>query len=164
LALPFVMVYGAESPQRRALADKHAQLGRMLKTIDATITSEKGGCTIDEKEMFEVFGEYDPARYEAEAERRWGASNAYQESARRSKRYTKDDWAAIKAENDALNGTLAALMAADVPASDARAMDLAEEHRLQIDRRFSDTYDRVRPGLAIYLHDAIIANAARHAG
>jgi hypothetical protein len=61
-------------------------------------------------------------------------------------------------------------------------MDLAEEHRLQIDRRFypvssemhvglaemyivdprfAANYDKVRPGLAQYMHDAILANAAR---
>jgi hypothetical protein len=61
-------------------------------------------------------------------------------------------------------------------------MDLAEEHRQQIHRRFYDcgydmhrgladmyvadprftaTYDAVRPGLAQYLRDAIHANADR---
>ncbi len=30
------------------------------------------------------------------------------------------------------------------------------------DPRFTATYDAVRPGMARYLHDAIVANAARH--
>ena len=63
-------------------------------------------------------------------------------------------------------------------------MDLAEEHRRQIDRyfyacgpefhrglgdmyvadpRFTATYDAVAPGLAAYLRDAIHANADRAA-
>lgn len=64
------------------------------------------------------------------------------------------------------------------------AMDLAEEHRQQIcsfyyrcsyeihtglgemyvaDERFTATYEAVRPGMAAYLRDAILANAVRHA-
>jgi hypothetical protein len=32
------------------------------------------------------------------------------------------------------------------------------------DPRFTATYEKIAPGLAQYLHDAIKANAARHAG
>jgi hypothetical protein len=32
------------------------------------------------------------------------------------------------------------------------------------DPRFTATYEKIAPGLAQYLHDAIVANAARHAG
>ena len=41
-------------------------------------------------------------------------------------------------------------------AEDPTAMYLA-------DPRFTKTYEDVRPGLVQYLHDAILANAARHA-
>jgi hypothetical protein len=32
------------------------------------------------------------------------------------------------------------------------------------DPRFTATYEQISPGLAQYVHDAIKANAARHAG
>ena len=51
------------------------------------------------EEKFEVFGERDPSQYEAEAEQRWGETDAYQESERRTREYTKDDWLQIKAED-----------------------------------------------------------------
>jgi MerR family transcriptional regulator, thiopeptide resistance regulator len=81
-----------------------------------------------------------------------------------------------------VDGT-AALMDEGVPAGDPRAMDLAEEHRAQIDRwfypcsqemhvglgqmyvadpRFAKNYEKVRVGMAQYVCDAIKANAARH--
>jgi hypothetical protein len=62
-------------------------------------------------------------------------------------------------------------------------MDGAEAHRRQIsdwfydctyeihrglaamylaDPRFTATYEKIAPGLAQYVHDAIVANAARH--
>ena len=86
--------------------------------------------------MFEVFGDFDPAEHEAEAEARWGETEAYKESARRTRRYTKDDWKRFKAESDAVNEAIAALMDEGVAADDPRAMDAVERHRLLIDTWF----------------------------
>ena len=75
-------------------------------------------------------------------------------------------------------------MKAGVAADSHEVMNLAEEHRLHISRwfydcgydihrglgemyvadpRFAAYYDGVAPGLAIYLRDAILANADRKA-
>ena len=72
------------------------------------------------------------------------------------------------------------MIEAGLPSEGTEAMDLAEEHRQQIsqwfyecsyeihtgladmyvaDERFRSVYERIRPGLAQYLHDAIHANA-----
>lgn len=69
-----------------------------------------------------------------------------------------------------------------MPATDTSAMDAVERHRLQItewfypcsremhaelgkmyvaDPRFRATYEKIRPGLAQYVHDAIAANLER---
>ncbi len=98
--------------------------------------------------------------------------------------YTKADWLRIKAEGQAPIEQVVAAMRASHPADGAGAMDGAEAHRLQIndafyecsyeihvglaemylaDARFTATYEKIAPGLAQYLHDAIKANAARHA-
>jgi DNA-binding transcriptional MerR regulator len=168
--------------QRRMLAEKSARLALMVEAVEAAIDATEGGVRMDAEDMFEAFGEFDPKEYEKEAEDRWGNTDAYKESAHRTKRYTKDDWVEIKAESEAVSAGLAALMDEGVPATDPRAMDLAEQHRLQIDRRFypcshemhcslaemyvadprfTANYEKVRPGLARYMHDAILANAAR---
>jgi DNA-binding transcriptional MerR regulator len=173
---------GALRMQRRMLQDKAAQLTLMAEAVDVAIDAEKGGVTLDAKDMLEVFGDFDPKEYEKEAEERWGGTDAYVESMRRTKRYTKEDWARIKGEGEAVNAALATLMDEGVPAYDPRAMDLAEEHRLQIDRwfypcsqemhvglgemyvadqRFANNYEKVHAGLAQYMRDAIQANAAR---
>jgi MerR family transcriptional regulator, thiopeptide resistance regulator len=168
--------------QRRMLAEKSTQLAKMAQAVDAAIDATEGGARMDAKDMFEAFGDFDPKEYEKEAEEKWGATDAYKESARRTKRFTKQDWIEVRAESEAVNAGLAALMDEEAPADGPRAMDLAEQHRLQIDRRFypcshemhlglaemyvadprfTATYEKVRPGLARYLHDAILANAAR---
>ncbi len=168
--------------QRRMLKDKSAQLALMAEAVEAAIDTMEGGARVGATDMFETFGDFDPKEYEKEAEERWGSTDAYKESARRTKRYTKEDWTQVRKESDAVNQALSALLDAGVPADDPRAMDVAEQHRLNIDRRFypcspemqcglaemyvadprfTATYEKVHPGLARYVHDAILANAAR---
>lgn len=123
--------------------------------------------------------------YGEEARQRWGNTDAYKESARRSKRYGKEEWAAIKAEVEEVEAGMARLLAnGEAPDGDA-AMALAEEARLHIDRwfypcshrmhvgladmytadpRFTAHYDDRAPGLAAFVAEAIRANAGRHQG
>jgi len=104
--------------QRRMLKDKSTQLGHMIEAVEAALDATEGGVTLDAKDMFEAFGDFDPKEYEKEVEEKWGGTDAYVESARRTKRYTKEDWAEIKAETEAVNTAMAALMDEGVPADD----------------------------------------------
>ncbi len=126
--------------------------------------------------------EFDNAQYEAEAQERWGDSDAYKESSRRTKSYTSEDWKTIKGQLEAIEAGLAAAMVAGAPADGERAADLAEEARLHIDRwfyacshamhsgladmytadeRFKANYEKRGEGLAEYVATAIKANRAR---
>lgn len=160
-----------------------ARLQSMLAHIEKALEAQQMGISLTPDEQFEVFGDNWPGdEYAAEAEERWGDTEAWAQSQRRTSTYTKADWVAIKAEGDAAEAGLAAAMQAGVPASDVRAMDLAEALRQQIDHRFYDCppgmhrnladmyvadprftahYDKRAAGLAQYVHDAIHANADR---
>ena len=171
--------------QRDLLAKQIHRLQAMLDLIARTLAASEEGIPMGQKEMFEVLGDFDPSEYENEVEERWGETDAYMESARRTRRYTKEDWARFKAESDAVNAGIAALMDEGVATGDVRAMDAAERHRVLIDAwfypcsqemhaqlgqmyvadpRFAATYERIHPGMARYVRDAIAANAARAAG
>jgi len=168
--------------QRQLLEEKAARIQALIAAVDAALESTERGTTMTKEEMFEVFGDYDPAKYEDEVKQRWGDSDAYRESARKTARYGKKEWQQIKAEGESLNQALAEAMADGVKPADARAVDLAEQHRQHIsrwfyactsaihrglgdmyvaDERFTQTYDRVQPGLAAFLREAIHANADR---
>ena len=168
--------------QGRMLKDKSAQLALMAEAVEAAIDATKGGVTLDADDMFEVFGEFDPKEYEKEVEERWGSTDAYKESARRTARYTKADWQRFKEDSESNGLAIAALIDEGVPANDPRAMDLAEGARLLIDKwfypcpsamhcalaemyiadpRFTANYEKIREGMALYVHDAILANARR---
>ena len=134
-------------------------------------------------ELKELFGDGFSEEYQAEAQERWGESDAWKQSKRRTDRYTKADFEQIKAEGDAVNAALVAALRSGAPATSVEAMDAAEEHRAQIERwfydldhdfhrgladmyladpRFTKTYEDQQEGLAQYVHDAIHANADRH--
>ena len=140
------------------------------------------GISLTPEERFEVFGEQDPAQYDAEVSQRWGETDAYAQSKRKTAAYTKDDWVRIKAEGADLEARFAAALTDGVPADSDRAMDLAEEHRQSItrnyydcppemhaglgrmyveDERFTAHYEEIAPGLAQYVSTAVQANAAR---
>lgn len=93
--------------------------------------------------------------YADEARERWGHTEAYKESARRTKLYKAEDWAKIKAEGEAVEAGMAALLAAGEAPDGAKAMDQAEQARLYIDRWFYPCSHKMHVGLAdMYLADA----------
>lgn len=126
--------------------------------------------------------DFDQSRHEGEAQERWGDTQAYQESSRRTKKYGDDDWARINARQETIEAGLAEAMAAGAPSDGERATDLAEEARLHIDRwfypcshamhagladmstadeRFKAHYEDRAEGLAEYVAGAIRANVGR---
>lgn len=168
--------------QRELIAEQALRLDALLDLIDRTIDAAQGGIQMTKEEMFEVFGDFNPTEYEDEVKERWGESEAYKESARRSARYTKADWQRFKDESEEINAAVVALMDEGVPADDPRAMDAVDRARLQIDTwfypcsremhaglgrmyiadpRFAATYEKIHRGMAQYMCDAILANAAR---
>jgi DNA-binding transcriptional MerR regulator len=168
--------------QREELQRRAEATAAMLRSIDAALAlfdNPERSETVDLKEIFDGF---DPKQHEQEANDRWGHTEAYQESQRRAKRYTKEDWLAIKAEMNAVLTDAAAAMQADRDPESEDVMDIAERARLSIDRwfypcsrqmharladlyeadeRFAANYERRAAGLTAYFASAIRANARR---
>lgn len=171
--------------QQDLLIEKTLKLEAMLAAVERELEALEAGNPMDKEEMFEVFGDFDPDEYEDEVKERWGDTEAYRESARRTRRYTKADWERIKAEGTKNLEDMIALFDEGVAPDDPRAMDVADAARLQIDRnfytcsyemhvglgemyvadpRFTKYYDQHREGLAEWFRQAIRANAARAKG
>ncbi|MBY8841952.1 MerR family transcriptional regulator [Streptomyces sp. SP2-10] len=169
--------------QHELLTARIEKLQKMAAAVEHAMEARTMGINLTPEEKFEVFGEFDPDRYADEVAERWGDTEAYRQSQRRTASYTKEDWKRINAEMDAIHHRMAGLLAEGVPADSAAAMDVAEEHRRFVtgtyydcghemhvwlgemyvaDERFTATYEAVRPGLAVYMRDAIVANTARH--
>jgi MerR family transcriptional regulator, thiopeptide resistance regulator len=154
----------------------------LLGAIEREMEARKMGMALTPEEQFEIFGTDSMDEVTAEAEERWGDTDAWRESRRRTASYTKQDWIAIKAEADAnITGFADAIRAAEPPTG-GTAMDLAEKHRQHLSRwfyncgyglhrglaelyvsdpRYVASYDEIAPGFSRYVHDAIMANADR---
>lgn len=168
--------------QRALLRGRIDRLEAMVAAIDLELEADQMGIRLTPEERFEVFGDADPAQYEAETRKRWGDTDAYRESQRRAASYDKQDWLRIRAESEAIERGLANALAEGVAPDAAQAMDAVEAHRLHIDRwfyaispelhadmtrmyvddaRFTAHYERIAPGLAAFVHEAAVANARR---
>ena len=169
--------------RQEALLDARMErLDAMRQALRRTKEAYRMGIDLDPKEMLEVFGDFDPTEHAAEAEERWGDTDAYRQSQQRTKGYGKADWQRIRRESDALDQRFADLMRSGVPPTDPQALDVAEAHRQHIGRwfyacpkamhagladmyeadpRFRRHYDARLAGLAGYAAKAIRANAER---
>jgi TipAS antibiotic-recognition domain len=116
--------------------------------------------------------------YEKEVKERWGGSDAYKQSTSRTSKYSKDDFAAAKVDQEAATEMFVAAFGNSYSVRSKQAQAAVVAHRAAIskwfyecsvdmqknlavmyveDHRFKAYYDgRVR-GLAQYVHDAILA-------
>jgi DNA-binding transcriptional MerR regulator len=168
--------------QRDQLKKRASHTAAMIQAVDAALaaldTRRKG----EDMDLKQIFDGFDPAQYEDEARQQWGKTDAYRESRKRTKRYTADDWKAIKAEQAAIYSDAAAAFKAGKKPSGPSVMDIAERHRLSIDRwfypcspamhrglaslyetdtRFAENIDKNCEGLTPFFVAAIRANAGR---
>ncbi|HSU75248.1 MAG TPA: MerR family transcriptional regulator [Terrabacter sp.] len=170
--------------QRATVMSRLDELHELVVAIDRALEREMSNQPATPEDLKELFGDGFRDEYQQEAQERWGETDAWKQSASRTKGYTKADWEQVKAEMDAVNAAFVAALTSGQPATSEAAMDAAEQHRRHIqdrfydldhdfhrgladmyvaDPRFTKTYDDLAPGLAAYVRDAIHANADRHA-
>lgn len=177
--------------QRALLEEKRRKLDAVIAAVDRALETIEKGKTMSSDEIFEGFDALADApeevrahhaEYGREARERWGETEAYRESMRRVRGYSRGDWERIGAEADAVEARMAELLAAGANLTGPEAMDGAEAMRRHIDRwfypcshemhvglaamyeadpRFTAYYEKRAPGLAAFVAAAIRANAAR---
>jgi DNA-binding transcriptional MerR regulator len=166
--------------QRAALADKRERIDAMIVAVDAALRLEEGRSEMQATDVKTMFDGFDHAQYEEEARQKWGETDAYKESARRTKQYGKAEWEQIRGEAEAIYARLAELMREGAAPDDARCKGVVEAHRAHIDRwfypcskemqvnlaemyvsdpRFTANLDKVADGFARFLRDAIVASS-----
>ena len=163
---------------QHALLTEHAdRLQDTIKAVEGLMNSHRKGIQLSAEEQVEIFGTtVFSEEYDAEAEERWGDTNAWKQSQQRVAGHTRDDWVHINAYGDALLQALAEAKRAGVEPGSAQANEVAARHRASIERfydcgdemhrslvemyladeRFTSYYDDVEPGLAQFLHDIVV--------
>src|SRR4051812_49322431 len=105
--------------QHRLLRDRLERTRAMVAAVEKEMEARAMGISLTPEERFELFGEHDPAQYEAEAEERWGDTEAWAQSQRRTSAYTKEDWVRIKTEADDVQHRFAEVMRSGAAADSA---------------------------------------------
>ncbi len=120
----------------------------------------------------------DSTRYDDEVRSRWGDTEAYRESERRTSKYTQKDFEAAKKDQEAATEMFVQAFGNSLPVQSEQTQNAVRAHREAItkwfypcsvemqknlalmyleDPRFKEYYEgRVR-GLAQYVHDSIMA-------
>lgn len=158
--------------QLTMLRERAAHLTRLADAVQKRLEAKIVGIELTPEEQF--------AEFAHEAQERWGQTDAYAESQRRTSAYSKEDWTRIHAESDQLNREFAALLQSGQPPESEEAGKLVERHRQHVDRyyyacspeqqrqlgelyvadqRFAQTYDAFAPGLAAFISAAIAHHA-----
>ncbi len=164
--------------QKKLLAEQKKRLEAIINLVEKTLESIEGGTTMTKKEMFAAFDmseiERHQRQYAEETKQKYGGSDAYKESQKKTSQYTAEDWAQIKAESEAIHQRLAALM--DKQVTDPQVQAAIGEWRQHItkwyyyctleifrglgdlyvgDPRFTANIDKYRPGLALFMREAM---------
>lgn len=166
--------------QRQHLSQQARRTAAQLKAIDAALAALHKEQDMSGEELFQGF---DPSQHEEEAQQRWGHTQAWRQSQRRTAAYTPEDWARYQQQSQANYQALAQAMDRGHAPTSPHAMALAEAHRqlihdwfydcdhathrgladmYQADARFQANIDKHREGLSAYLSAAIHANATAH--
>jgi MerR family transcriptional regulator, thiopeptide resistance regulator len=161
---------------RRMLGERAERMARLLHTVDRTIANLTGEdkMPLTDDEIYAGFSAREREElkgYEAEAAERWGEMAA--ESQRRVRQLSRAQWQAIKDEGAAVTNRMAELMGTPVGAPEVQAA-IARQHawienfypcsaemfrglgQMYVDDpRFAANYEKVRPGLAVFMRDAM---------
>jgi DNA-binding transcriptional MerR regulator len=165
---------------RAVLVDRRGRIDAMVSAVDAALeVLEKGKTTMQTEDFKAMFDGFNPLDHEEEARQRWGQTEAYKESARRTQQYGKPEWEAIRRERDGIYARLRELMQQGAAMSDLAVQAAVEDHRMHLDRwfypcsrqmhrglgemyvadpRFTASLDKVAPGFAQFLRNAIAAS------
>lgn len=163
---------------KKLLIEKKSRLEKIIKSVEQTIESIEGGTQMGKKQMFEVFDmteiETYKEKFAEETRQKYGHTDAYKESMKKTSKYTKDDWSRIMARADKINKKIIENM--DKGPADLEVQKAVGELRQHIsdnfysctaeifrglgdlyvdDERFTANIDKNKAGLAEFLREAI---------
>ncbi len=177
---PGYNILEALEDQKKLLRIESRRLQRLVETINKTIDKMKGIKNMPDEDLYEDFNQEEMDQYQAEAKERWGNTEAWRQSQERTKHWTKEDYKRIAAESKAHTQKIATAM--DKGISDPEVQELiAQSHQginifydcspemfrnlgemYVTDPRFTAHYEKFRPGLAIFMRDAIAYYCDHH--
>lgn len=161
------------------LVEKKDQLNKLIESVEKTIKMKEGKIEMTDKEKFEGFKrnmiEENERKYGAEIREKYG-NNAVEKSNQKVKNMTEEQYAEVEQLSINVQENLKDAMKTKDPSSEL-AQKTADLHRQWLcyfwdgyskeahaglaqmyvdDERFTAYYDKIEPGAAVFLRDAIL--------
>lgn len=165
-------VLSALESHKDELKKRIERLNVLLSTVDNTINHVKGKKMMSDKSLFEGFSEAEQEKYAEEAAQRWDAKTV-RASNKKWKSYPDAEKKKILAEGNTLYTDLAAVMSKGAASKDVQAVVVRWHKHMQYfwspnddqllgladlyndDPRFKANYEKVHPGLAEFMREAV---------
>lgn len=168
--------------QKKLLELKKKKIERLLKTISKTIDSLQGGETMKTDDTFSAFNDPTYQKHKDEVEQRWGNTQAYKQSMERVGKMSKEDMERIKAAAEDISQTIAGLMKQGLSHSSQEVQEQIGRFYQHLhhfydpsyemfkglgqmyvdDFRFTENYEKLAKGLAVFMRDAMAFYADEH--
>ena len=177
LAAPHFDMRSALEDHRKLIELKKKRLTGLIKTIDKTIEKLDSKNSMTDDELYGSFSKEEAEQYAEEAKQRWGHTDAYKQSQQRVAKMTKDDWTKLNEKNAKITEELVAAMAHGSKSAEAQAAIAKHYDALRAfyepnpemyrglgsmyvdDPRFKAFYEKIAPGMAVFMRDAMGAYA-----
>ncbi len=172
----------ALAAQRSLLAARARHLDSVVAAVDEALEALEKGTIMAADDLFSVFDDFDPRDYDDEVRQRWGDTDAYAESARRTAAYGPAEWQAIRTESDAITAAFVEALDRGLESDDPAVQAIVERHWRHLarwfytptremyaglgdlyvgDPRFTKNIDKAHAGLAAYQRAAMRRYAGR---
>ncbi len=170
---PTFQIIEALRDQKKLMQLKRKRMDGLIQSIEKTIMMMQTHTPLQNEELYDAFKDNEVKQYQAEVKQRWGNTDAYTQSMARVSKMTKQEMEKLKANGKALTQRLADAMD-KVPGHPDVQILIAEHYNgIQLfyecpptmyrtlgqmyvdDPRFTAYYDKFRPGLAVFVRDAI---------
>ncbi|MBI1408265.1 MAG: MerR family transcriptional regulator [Caulobacter sp.] len=169
--------------QKRALSDKAARYRRLLRTLDATLAELEGTTQMSDQDLYAGFTPEQQAGHEAWLSDRYGegARDRIAGARAKMKRWSKGDFAAFKAEGEAIEQAMARALGEGLPVDSAAVRALMARHHAWVAAswpapptadafaglgamylehpEFTARYEAIAAGLSEYLAEAMASYA-----
>ncbi|MFZ2681695.1 MAG: MerR family transcriptional regulator [Patescibacteria group bacterium] len=184
LSSPTFELQRALNDQKTLLELKQKRLSKLIKTINQTINNLTNQTPMDDQALYTSFSKTEEQAYAAEAKSRWGHTDAFKQSEERVKKMGRAGLRKVLAAAGALTVKIATAMQSGLDPASAEVQELIAEHyaglrafyepNLEIyrglanayinDARFKANYENVAPGLAQFMHTAMLTFCERRDG
>ncbi len=177
---PGFSVVEALKDQKKLIRLKQSRLEKLIRAIDKTIKTMNNNQKINDKEMYDVFKDDEVKQYQDEVKERWGNSDAYRQSMAKVGKMTKKEMEKLKEEGkkhtqaiaDSMDKGIEHPLVQELIKKSHEGVNFFYECSYEMfrnlgnmyveDPRFTAHYEKFRPGLAVFMRDAIAYYCDKH--